>query len=400
MGGRSHKRFPFVPFAGLFIAGLLVAGLVVARPHPEAGKNEGLGTIQEEEPVAYAQAEPAQAGSETPPVGNVPVGNVYDAATTTEVRGDLAGIPERVYVPNIVDGTVSVIDPETFEIVDVYEVGELPYHVTPSWDMKKLYVNNEASGTFTEIDPKTGRPSGTVEAPFPYNFYYTPDGEKAVVVAERLQTLEFRDPETWEILGSVYIPWPGVDHLDFSADGKYLLASSEWSGVVSKVDVEKMELLDYVEVTGNLPIDIKLSPDGDHFYVANQGSGGVSVIEPDSMEEVDFIPTGAGAHGLQVSRDAKSLYVSNRMEGTVSVIDFETNEVTDIWYTGGTPDMFQLSPDGTRLWVSGRYDGAVYVLDTRSGELLTTIYTGAEPHGITYFPNPGRYSLGHNGVYR
>ncbi|HKH78031.1 MAG TPA: YncE family protein [Rubrobacteraceae bacterium] len=400
MGLYGH-RYPLFSLAALLAALLLAA----CSPSGEAGSSAGMRTLEEERPVAYEQAEvreglgettsEAQAGSEPPAVENV-----YEAVTATDVREDLVGIPERVYVPNIMDATVSVIDPETFEIVDLYEVGELPYHVTPSWDMKSLYVNNEASGTFTVIDPKTGRPSGTVEAPFPYNFYYTPDGEMAVVVAERLQTLEFRDPETWEILGSVYIPWPGVDHLDFSADGKYLLASSEWSGVVSKVDVEKLELVDYVEVTGNLPVDIKLSPDGDHFYVANQESGGVSVIEPDSMEEVDFIPTGAGAHGLQVSRDAKSLYVSNRMEGTVSVVDFATNEVTDIWVTGGTPDMFQLSPDGTRLWVSGRYDGAVYVLDTRSGELLTTIYTGAEPHGITYFPNPGRYSLGHNGVYR
>ena len=392
----------------LFSLAALVAVLLLAACSPpgEVSSSPGMKTLEEDRPVAYEESEATQAprlerASETEEAGGEPpVENVYAAAMSTEVREDLAGIPERVYVPNIMDGTVSVVDPESFEIVDVFEVGELPYHVTPSWDMKKLYVNNEASGTFTQIDPNTGRPSGTIEAPFPYNFYYTPDGEKAVVVAERLQTLEFRDPETWEILGSVYIPWPGVDHLDFSADGKYLLASSEWSGVVSKVDVEKMELVDYVEVTGNLPIDIKLSPDGEHFYVANQGSGGVSVIEPDSMEEVDFIPTGAGAHGLQVSRDAESLYVSNRMEGTVSVIDFATNEVTDIWYTGGAPDMFQLSPDGTRLWVSGRYDGAVYVLDTRSGELLTTIYTGAEPHGITYFPNPGRYSLGHNGVYR
>lgn len=326
--------------------------------------------------------------------------NVYSATMTSEVREDLADIPERVYVPNILDGTVSVVDPYTFEIVDEYAVGEMPYHVTPSWDMKRLYVNNEASGTFTVIDPKTGRPSGEVEAPFPYNFYYSPDGKKAIVVAERLQTLEFRDPGTWKLLGSVYIPWPGVDHLDFSADGSYLLASSEWSGVVSKVDVDKMELVDHVEVTGDLPIDIKLSPDGEKFYVANQGSGGVSVIEPDSMEEVGFIPTGEGAHGLQISRDAKSMYVSNRLAGTISVIDLATDEVTDTWTTGGTPDMFQLSPDGTRLWVSGRYDGAVYVLDTRSGELLKTIYTGAEPHGIAYFPNPGRYSLGHNGVYR
>lgn len=325
--------------------------------------------------------------------------NVYAATMTSEVKESLAGLPERVYVPNVVENSITVIDPATFQVVDSYQVEQLPYHVTPSWDMSQLLVNNEESSTFTVIDPETGRPSDTVSAPFPYNFYYTPDGETAIVVVERLQTLEFRDTETWELQGSVYIPWPGVDHLDFSKDGDYFLASSEWSGVVSKVDVEKMELVDFVEV-GALPIDIKLSPDGEVFYVADQGTMGVHVIEPEEMKEIDFIPTGEGAHGLQVSRDTKSLYVSNRFEGTVSVIDFETRKVTDKWVTGGTPDMFQLSPDGRQLWVSGRYDGAVYVIDTRNGELLSTIYTGAQPHGLAYFPNPGRFSLGHNGVYR
>ena len=325
--------------------------------------------------------------------------NVYAATMTSEVKDSLADVPERVYVPNVIDGTITVIDPATFKVVDTYPVDQLPYHVTPSWDMSQLLVNNEESSTFTVIDPETGRPSGTVSVPFPYNFYYTPDGKTAIVVVERLQTLEFHDTDTWELKGSVYIPWPGVDHLDFSKDGDYFLASSEYSGVVSKIDAKNMELVDYAEV-GSLPIDIKLSPDGKVFYVADQGSGGVHVIDPDTMKEVDFIPTGQGAHGLQVSRDTKSLYVSNRLEGTVSVIDFKTRKVTDTWVTGGTPDMFQLSPDGRQLWVSGRYDGAVYVIDTENGELLSTIYTGAQPHGIAYFPNPGRFSLGHNGVYR
>jgi YVTN family beta-propeller protein len=344
-----------------------------------------------------AQEEGAEDAAEEQPAEEEE--NVYAATMTSEVKDSLAGLPERVYVPNVVENSITVIDPATFEIVDSYQVEQLPYHVTPSWDMSQLLVNNEESSTFTVIDPETGRPSDTISAPFPYNFYYTPDGKTAIVVVERLQTLEFRDPKTWELKGSVYIPWPGVDHLDFSKDGDYFLASSEWSGVVSKVDVEKMELVDYAEV-GALPIDIKLSPDGKYFYVADQGSMGVHVIEPEEMKEVDFVPTGQGAHGLQVSRDAKSLYVSNRLEGTVSVIDFKTRKVTDKWVTGGTPDMFQLSPDGRQLWVSGRYDGAVYVIDTESGELLSTIYTGAQPHGIAYFPNPGRFSLGHNGVYR
>jgi YVTN family beta-propeller protein len=352
----------------------------------------------EEEPQP-AEEEPEAAASEASATEEEPV-NVYAATMTTKVKDSLADLPERVYVPNVIDGTITVIDPKTFEVVDSYPVEQLPFHVTPSWDMTQLYAGNEESSTLTVIDPQTGRPSGTVEAAFPYNLYYTPDGSKTIVVAERLQRIGIRDTETWELLGSVYIPWPGVDHLDFSADGSYFLASSEWSGVVSKVDVNKMELVDYVEVTGDLPIDIKLSPDGEVFYVANQGSMGVSVIDPDTMEEIDFIPTGEGAHGLQISKDTKSMYVSNRMEGTISVMDLETHEIIDTWFTGGTPDMFQLSTDGRQLWVSGRYDGAVYVLDTETGELLATIHTGTQPHGIAYFPNAGRFSLGHNGVYR
>jgi YVTN family beta-propeller protein len=103
---------------------------------------------------------------------------------------------------------------------------------------------------------------------------------------------------------------------------------------------------------------------------------------------------------LQISRDTKSMYIANRIEGTISVMDLKTRKITDTWVTGGTPDMMQISPDGRQLWVSGRYDGAVYVVDTRTGDLLATIFTGAQPHGLTYFPNPGRFSLGHNGVYR
>ena len=267
--------------------------------------------------------------------------------------------------------------------------------------MSKLYVDNEGSSSLTVIDPKSAEPTGTVSVPYPYNLYFTPDGKKAIVVVERLQTLEFRDPHTWRLLGSVYIPFPGVDHMDFSADGHYLLASSEWSGMVTKVDTQKMKITGQLELGGN-PVDVKLSPDGKVFYVANQGEGygGVHVIDARSMKQLKFIPTGAGAHGLYVSRDAKSLYVANRLAGTISVIDFASRKVVATWKVGGSPDMFQLSPDGTQLWYADRYNGTVSVVDTRSGELIRRITVGYYPHGLTYFPNVGRYSMGHNGVYR
>ncbi|MCA1740562.1 MAG: YncE family protein, partial [Actinobacteria bacterium] len=186
--------------------------------------------VQQEEQVPSEESE----GQEEQDAADQPAEdaeeNVYAATTSGKIKESLADVPERVYVPNVIDGTMDVIDPATFQIIDHYAVDQLPYHITPSWDMSELLVNNEQSSTFTIIDPKTGQPSGTVPAPFPYNFYYTPDGKKAIVVVERLQTIEFRDPKTWELQGSVYIPWPGVDHIDFSADGSYLLASSEYSG--------------------------------------------------------------------------------------------------------------------------------------------------------------------------
>ncbi len=61
--------------------------------------------------------------------------------------------------------------------------------------------------------------------------------------------------------------------------------------------------------------------------------------------------------------------------------------------------MGNVSADGRTLWLSGRYDNVVYVFDTTSGD-VRTIAVGKEPHGLTVWPQPGRYSLGHTGNLR
>jgi YVTN family beta-propeller protein len=328
--------------------------------------------------------------------------NVYANTLSGVVPCPLCKLPPRVYVPNSGAGTVDVINPLTFKVIDHFAVGSIPHHIAPAWDMSALYVDNEGSSSLTVINIHTGKPTGQISIPFPYNLYFTPDGTKAIDVVERLQRIEFRDPHHgWKLLGSVGIPWAGADHLDFSADGSYLMISTEYTGMVAKVDTVHMKLVGYVHV-GGLPIDVRLSPDGTVFYVSNQGRMGVSVVDPISMKELKFISTGKGAHGLQVSRDTNSLYVSNRLEGSISVIDFATRKVVAKWFIpgGGSPDMLQLNPAGTQLWASGRYNATVYVISTVTGKLLARISVGSQDHGLTYFPNVGLHSLGHNGVYR
>ncbi len=368
----------------LIAASLLVAGCMGSPSSQMPGHLR--------RPVA-GQAEPQPAPNLNPST------NVYAYAASTQVQPALADVPPRVYVPNSKADTVDVIDPLTFRILDHFAVGRQPHHITPSWNLKTLYVNDTYGNALTPIDPRSAEPLAPIRVSDPYNLYFTPDGSKAIVVAERRRRLDFRDPRSWKLIKSVPIPWFGVDHLDFSADGRYLMTSTEYSGHVVKVDTDTMAVIGSVDV-GGLPIDVKLSPDGSVFYVTNQGRHGVSIIDPTAMQEIAFIPTGRGAHGLQVSRDTRWLYVSNRLEGTISVIDLATRQLHDTWNVGGSPDMFQLSPDGRQLWVSNRFHASVSVIDTGTGQVLRTIPTGAGPHGLTYFPQPGRFSLGHNGVYR
>lgn len=325
--------------------------------------------------------------------------NVYASTMATAVPAALAGIKPRVYVPDSLSNTVDVIDPETMKVVDRFVTGSIPHHVAPAPDLSTLYVDNEGSSTLTQIDVHTGRPVRNIPVTYPYNLYFTLDGSKAVIVAERLRRLEFWDAREWKQLKIVDIPWPGADHLDFTADGKSLFVSTEYSGMLARVNVETMQLEGSVSV-GGLPVDVRLSPDGAFLYVANQGRHGVSVVDPQQMKEVAFIPTGQGAHGLQVSRDTTKLYVTNRLAGTISVLDFETRAVVATWKIGGSPDMTQLSPDGKQLWVSSRFDAGVIVIDTGDGHVIARIPTGPGAHGLTYFPNVGSRSIGHNGVYR
>ena len=312
--------------------------------------------------------------------------------------------PARVYVPNSAGDSVDVIDPHTYKVVEHFPVGALPQHVTPSHDLKTLYVNDDVGNTLTPIDPVTGRPGKPLAVDDPYNLYFTIDGRYAIVVAERLHRLDFRDAHTFHLVRALTVPCAGVNHMDFAPNGRYVIASCEFSGRLIKVDVRRFRVLGVRTLPRrfSVPQDVRSSPDAKVFYVADLAAGGVWEIEPAHFKVIGFIHTGSGAHGLVVGRNGKVLYVANRNEGSVSVISFRTRKVIHKWRIpgGGSPDMGDVSANGKVLWLSGRYNSAVYAIDTRTGKLIARIPVGPSPHGLSVWPQPGRYSLGHTGNMR
>ena len=371
----------------IVLALLALAGLTVLAQKPAAKKMDTLPGM--------------------PPVENP--SDIYAADHAGNLSPVVRDFPARIYVPNSISNTVDIIDPKTYRIIEHFDVGRQPQHVVPSWDLKRLWVLNDMGDSLTAIDPKTGKKGETVRVDDPYNMYYTPDGKYAIVVAEARQRLDFRDAQTMKLVDSMKVSCKGIDHMDFTADGKFLIASCEFASELLKVDVANRKIIGSLKLEkGGMPQDVKTSPDGKVFYIADMMANGIYLVEPDSFTRIGFIATGKGAHGLYVSRDSKVLYISNRgllgdkNEGSISVLDLATRKLVARWVIpgGGSPDMGGVSADGKVLWLSGRYNAEVYAFDTSDGHLLARIPVGKGPHGLCVYPQPGRYSLGHTGVFR
>src|SRR5690242_361883 len=415
--GRQARRLVWSAVAAVALVAAVVIGVTVFRPasHP------AVSAPAQAPPSRAVRATPPRSASPTaatwqvaspvadlseplpgmPPVANP--ANIYAGAGAGMLSPAVRGVPYRIYVPESGGSTVTVINPATYKVIATYHTGLNPQHVVPGYGMRILYVTNDLANSLTPINPMTGRPSGkNIAVDDPYNMYYTPDGQYAIVVAEARQNLDFRDPKTFALRHRVHVNCAGVDHIDFAATGAYLIASCEFGGQLVRVDLHTLKIVGYLNLPGSAPQDIKLDPAGRIFYVADKNHAGVWMVDAATFKLAGFIPTGPDAHGLYPSRDASDLYVTNRGNGTISVISFATRKIVATWRIpgGGSPDMGNLSPDGKVFWVSGRYNNVVYAIDTANGHLMAKIAVGAQPHGLCVWPQPGRYSLGHTGITR
>jgi YVTN family beta-propeller protein len=453
-----------VTAAGCVLAGSAIVGAwAIAQTTTQTTQNTSVTTKKEANSAAAGVSATSVAINTIAVVNGMPPvvdpKNIYSETVSSKMSAAVEGALERVYVPNRGENTVSVIDPNTLKVIDKFKVGINPQHVVPSWDLGTLWVANNAEGrtdgSLTPINPKTGKFGASIPVDDPYNLYWSPDGKYAIVVAEAYKRLDFRDAKTMAMQFSIATPaCAGINHADFSIDGKFAVFTCEFNGSITKIDLVNRKVLKTLKLnayferpqalaaiakanalasksgtakmryiadpdspgaqictTPGMPQDVRMSPDGSTFFIADMMVDGVHVVDGETFTQTGFIPTGKGAHGIYPSRDGKSFYVANRGSnkirgtpngpGSVSVIDFATRKVTKQWdiLGGGSPDMGNVSVNGKYLWLGGRYDDVVYRFDTDTGA-VDKIKVGRDPHGLTVWPQPGRYSLGHTGNLR
>ena len=234
-----NKGYPrFYPnLVAVLAVAIFVAAIPLARAAEQAGSS----------PTRTIQTLPGM-----PPV--VDSNNLYSETRSDKLSAVVAKHLPRVYVPNRNSNDVWVIDPATLKVIDKFRVGVHPQHVVPSWDLKTLWVNNNAEGrndgSVTPIDPVTGKPGKSIPVDDPYNMYFTPDGSAAIVVAEARKRLDFRDPHTMAMKYSVETPnCSGINHADFSIDGRYAIFTCEYGGSVAKIDLVEKKVVGYLKLS-------------------------------------------------------------------------------------------------------------------------------------------------------
>ena len=230
----------------------------------------------------------------------------------------------------------------------------------------------------------------------------------AVLTLGASEAVEVFDTRTGQVLQNYatmgtnsYGSYSGIT---YSADGKYLMFSQDYSTSVAIAKVsEHGQLSDYAQVSvppnnsfincfPNSPIGDYGRPCGTFYSTSTSYPGGVAfskdgksayalLNQNNTLARIDLTATppvqgtqirvGNAPHSILISRDGKTAYVSNEGGRAATAADFQI-------YSAGTPIVAD-------PYVGSATTGTVSLVDLKSMQVTKTISTGLHPTGMAFF---------------
>ena len=344
-------------------------------------------------------------------VGEDPFGIAYDSGN------------ERMYVTNIRDGTVSVIDTTTNTVIKSINVGDRPIDIAYDSGNKRMYVSNNNNNTVSVIDTTTNKvidtnPNTPQIDPIkvgagPEGIAYDPENELIYVTNRNDGTISVISTTTNRVIDTN----PNTPQIDpikvgetiegiaYDPGNKRMYVTKIVDDTVSVIDTTTNKVIDTKPNTpeidpikvGDTPDSIVYDPVNKRMYVTNVVDGTVSVIDTTTNKvidtkpntpEIDPIMVGAGPRGIAYDLVNKIMYVANSRDGTVSLIDTTTNTLVGSQIkVGDRPHYIAYDPVNKRMYVTNIRGDTVYVIYTATNTVVgNPITVGDQPEGIAYDP--------------
>ncbi len=267
---------------------------------------------------------------------------------------------KRVYVTDVDNDRVAVVDTVSGSVIDSIAVGDAPYGITVAAD-GRAYVVNSGDGTLSIFDTVTG---GLVTSPIfvgnsPTHAAVNASGTRAVVTVSNDDAVAVIDTATFEVT------WVSVGDGAFGVviSGDNAFVTNEFDGTVSVIDLETHSVVKTIAV-GDSPTGIAVG--GNRVVVTNSGSmavdndGSLSIIDTETLDVVGAaIAFGDAPTAVVVDADGRYAYVSDLGSASVAVLDLATGEFVgpQIATADGAAGL-AIGADG-RLFVAGSLDGTI-----------------------------------------
>ena len=278
-------------------------------------------------------------------------------------------------------------------------VGNLPEGVAVSPDGRKVYVANKMDGTVSMINTVTNQVIG-IPRPLDPNVVVpvqgivaSPDNRRVYVAGNAneifvLDAVNLAPVDTIPVMAGGGNQ-PNPQGIALSPDGRLLYVSDNHDGgAVTVLDVATKTVVKSISMgPGTMPLGISASPDGQSAYLTFAGPPDqVAVYEPLSNTVTATFATGSRPVGIAVTPDGGKVYVSNELGNSVTVYDTATSQITTT-LVGPEPAGIAISPDGSRVYIGNRGDGTVSVLNTATDQVIAIVTVGSGPTGVAISPD-------------
>ena len=180
---------------------------------------------------------------------------------------------KRLYVANVLEGAVAVVDTDELEVVARINVARFPYAVCTNPGGDRLYVSRWADHAVAVVDAKAGAVIKEI-----------PTGDHPCAFAN--------NPK----LAEVYCANSNSDTVT--------IISTKDDTVVGTIDVHPYA----GSPAGSCPNALAVTPDGTRLYVANAGNNDVAVVDLATRKVTGLIPTAWYPSAVAVARDGSELY--------------------------------------------------------------------------------------------
>ncbi len=274
-------------------------------------------------------------------------------------------------------------------------VGRGPDALFLTPDENYLYVANVEDSFISVIDTRTEKVVNTIDGTdYPWGF--TRLGEtNQVAVSGWDKGVDIIDVTTHKIVRSKRYE-QNLGGIASTKDGKILFVIATDGNKVFKIDAESLEILDEY-TTGNGPDGVGISKDDSKIYVTNTKDGAISIINL-KTKKAKVIETGGKPELIHYNHDHSLLYISNFFENKIHILDTETdNIVHEITGLDG-PEEAVLSKSGEKLFVVNFNNSKVYSYDAKTYEKLPQEFAvGTKPIGVVSAVNDSKLYVSNYG---